>query len=69
MTSLHTHRPIDYLDEDDRPLRCSDCDRPIYYDYADEGYHHALEPGVGCFLIGPEDRLENLEHPLVEGII
>lgn len=35
-------------------MRCNDCGRPIFYDYADEDYHHVDEPERGCFLIGPE---------------
>lgn len=49
------------------PGRCADCLRPMYYDEADEGYHHALDAGSPCFLIGAEDRPDDLTHPLLAG--
>lgn len=56
----------DYLNEDGTPMRCNDCDRPTYYDYDDEDYHHASRPFIGCFLIASDDRDEDLAHPLLE---
>lgn len=38
------------------PMTCDDCGRPSYYDTADESYHHATDPGRGCFLIPAETR-------------
>lgn len=60
----------DYYEDDDEsglevPIRCSDCGRPAYYDYADEQYKHAVEPGRGCFLIPPTDESEDRNHPLL----
>jgi hypothetical protein len=46
-----------YSDEGGGLLRCNDCHRAIYYDYADEDYHHRTNPQVGCFLIAPEPAL------------
>lgn len=48
------------------PLRCHECDRPMYYDPGDESYHHAVEASRGCFLIGAEDRPDDLLHPIVK---
>lgn len=47
------------------PRRCMDCGRPAYYDTTDEWYHHATDAATGCFLIGPEDRPDDMEHPLL----
>lgn len=44
----------DHFDDNDKPMVCEHCGRPIYYDYADEAYHHAVEPQRGCFLIPAE---------------
>ncbi len=49
----------------DHPMRCHDCNRPAYYDTADEDYHHAEAPHVGCFLIRAEDRKDDPAHPLM----
>lgn len=35
---------------------CGDCRRPIFYNYDDEAWHHAVDPGTGCFLIPPDPR-------------
>lgn len=45
------------------PFRCRDCHRPAYYDTTDDLYHHAADPGTGCFLIAAEDREPDLRHP------
>lgn len=47
-----------------QPMTCNDCGRPAFYDYADESYHHAVNPANGCWLIRPEDRDEDRNHPL-----
>jgi hypothetical protein len=43
---------------------CHDCARPAYYDTETDDYHHATDPGRGCFLIPAEDRPEDPTHPL-----
>lgn len=48
-------------------MKCNDCDRPAYYDYGDENYHHAKDAGRGCFLIAPDDRADDIKHPLLDG--
>lgn len=46
------------------PFRCHDCGRAAYYDLGDDKYHHAEDPGVGCFLIPAEpERAEDRTHP------
>lgn len=60
-TCTRTGAPLD----PPQPMRCGDCDRPTYYDYADEAYHHATDPADGCFLVSAEpDRAEDPRHPL-----
>jgi hypothetical protein len=39
--------------EDDE-LRCLDCGRVCFYDYATDDYHHGDDPETGCFLIPSE---------------
>lgn len=56
---------IDYFDEDEQPMTCGDCARPIFYDYGDEDYHHAVKAVDGCFLIPAEDREDDTNHPLL----
>jgi hypothetical protein len=61
----------DYYEHDDEvnrevPIRCTDCHRPAYYDYADDQYKHAVDPARGCFLIGPTDDPEDDDHPLMQ---
>lgn len=46
-------------------LICGDCGRPMYYDNADDNYHHAISAGDGCFLIPAENRMDDLDHPLL----
>lgn len=52
------------------PLVCDDCGRPTFYDYADEAYHHALDPARGCFLI-PEDPAARADaaHPMIATVL
>lgn len=40
--------------DSDGQLLCNHCGRPTFYCYADEAYHHAERPEIGCFLILPE---------------
>lgn len=47
------------------PMTCHGCGRPAYYDTADDRYHHATDPDVGCFLIPGEDRPPWIGHPLI----
>lgn len=54
-----------FLDEP-IPMRCEDCGRPAYYDDSTENYHHAVAATVGCFLIGEEDRPDDMAHPLMQ---
>lgn len=61
-----TETTRDYTDGKGAPAECADCGRPMYYDYADEGYHHATEPERACYLIVSEDRPEDDQHPLVK---
>lgn len=35
-------------------LVCDDCRRKMFWDEADQSYHHLTEPERGCFLIPPE---------------
>lgn len=35
-------------------LACFECGRKIFWDEADQHYHHLTEPERGCFLIPPE---------------
>jgi hypothetical protein len=61
----------DYYEDDEElgrevPIRCKDCDRPAYYDYGDDQYKHAVDPGRGCFLIPPSREEEDRAHPLLE---
>lgn len=54
------HNQEDRFDDEGQPLVCGDCNRPMYYSYADEAYHHDVNPERGCFLIPAEvvDRVE-----------
>lgn len=51
--------------DDEVPMRCNDCGRPTYYDTDDDQYHHAIDADRGCFLIAPDDRPLDLDHPLI----
>lgn len=50
--SVHHKTGVD-LDTPEAMI-CGDCDRPAFYDYADDRYHHNVEPERGCFLISAE---------------
>lgn len=39
---------------DSDELVCGDCGALMFYDYADDQYHHLEHPEIGCFLIPPE---------------
>lgn len=56
----------DEVNEDDgtMPRRCGGCERPAYYDDADDSYHHANRADEGCGLIPAEDRPDDDAHPL-----
>lgn len=68
-------------DDEGDPLRCGDCGRRMAYDYEREMYIHLVDPGRGCFLIGPDSqpapdthvhsdtvsaRLDRLERPTAD---
>lgn len=63
MDTTQTSR--DYHDEDEQPMRCQGCDRPAFYDYDDDQYHHAVDAATPCFLVPAEQRPDDHEHPLV----
>lgn len=63
MTTTHDY----YIENEhgENTMVCNDCNTPAYYDRADEQYHHAVAANErACFLIGFEDRPDDIEHPL-----